>query len=52
MMEPIGYEAGALLKETAQDISRILGNVIGQITVERAVLGLFFTGVKLSNGTG
>jgi len=32
-------------------IGRILGSELDEITVERAVVGLFFTGVKLSNGT-
>jgi uncharacterized protein len=52
MMEPISYEAGSLLRETVQDIRRILGNTIEELRVERVVLGLFFTGVKLNNGTG
>jgi uncharacterized protein (DUF4213/DUF364 family) len=51
-MEPVGYEAGALLRETRHEIDQILGKSIDQLTVERVVLGLFFTGVKLSNGTG
>ncbi len=52
MMDPIGYEAGALLREMERDINQILGKAIEQLMVERVVLGLFFTGVKLSNGTG
>lgn len=51
-MGPVGYEPGALLRETSRDIGHILGDSIERLTVERVVLGLFFTGVKLSNGTG
>lgn len=41
---------GAILKETACRIWSILGNEIDSLTVDRAVIGLFFSGVKLSNG--
>ena len=37
-----------ILRETLAAISEILGPEL--LTVERAVIGLFFTGVKLSNG--
>ena len=40
------------LKETEEIIRSILGADIESITVERAVFGLFFSGVKLSNGQG
>jgi uncharacterized protein len=40
----------SILPETFTAISDILGSEAGGITVERAVIGLFFTGVKLSNG--
>jgi uncharacterized protein len=39
-----------ILRETLAEISEILGPHHGGLTVERAVIGLFFTGVKLSNG--
>ena len=39
-----------ILRETLAAIPEILGPALDNITVERAVIGLFFTGVKLSNG--
>jgi len=42
----------ALLNETAIAIERALGADLHKITVDRAVFGLFFSGVKLSNGQG
>ena len=39
-----------ILHETIETIEEILGAELNRITVERAVVGLFFTGVKLSNG--
>lgn len=39
-----------ILAETIAGIQRILGAELGRITVERAVIGLFFTGVKLDSG--
>ncbi|WP_313181280.1 DUF364 domain-containing protein [Lacrimispora sp.] len=41
-----------LLKETAWLVQNYLGSDLETITVERAVFGLFFSGVKLSNGMG
>ena len=41
-----------LLKETETRVREIMGAEIKSITVERAVFGLFFSGVKLSNGQG
>lgn len=41
-----------ILRESAQLAGEILGGELGRITVERAVFGLFFTGVKLSTGHG
>jgi uncharacterized protein (DUF4213/DUF364 family) len=40
----------AILDETIAAIERILGRDLGTIAVERVVVGLFFTGVKLDNG--
>jgi uncharacterized protein (DUF4213/DUF364 family) len=40
----------SILGETIATIGTILGPELDEITVERAVVGLFFTGVKLSNG--
>jgi len=39
-----------ILGETVAEIGRILGADAGGITIERVVIGLFFTGVKLSTG--
>lgn len=41
-----------ILDETVAAVADILGPELGTITVERAVIGLFFTGVKLSSGEG
>ncbi|MDD4170982.1 MAG: DUF364 domain-containing protein [Syntrophomonas sp.] len=41
-----------ILTETINQLRDILGESMEQLTVERAVIGLFFTGVKLSNGHG
>ena len=43
-------EGGSILDETLTAIDAILGADLDAITVERVVVGLFFTGVKLSNG--
>jgi uncharacterized protein len=40
----------AILRETLAAIPEILGSELASLSVERAVVGLFFTGVKLSNG--
>jgi uncharacterized protein (DUF4213/DUF364 family) len=40
-----------ILDETIAAIEAILGSDLDAITVERAVVGLFFTGVKLTSGT-
>src|SRR6266481_5777077 len=39
-----------ILDETIETIEEILGAELNRLTVERAVVGVFFTGVKLSNG--
>ena len=43
-------ENGSILDQTITTIGTILGSELDQITIERAVVGLFFTGVQLSNG--
>jgi uncharacterized protein (DUF4213/DUF364 family) len=43
--------AATILDETIATIDAILGAEFDDITIERAVIGLFFTGVKLSAGT-
>lgn len=42
----------SILTETLESIRGAAGAALGDATVERAVVGLFFTGVKLSNGFG
>ena len=39
-----------ILHQTIETIEETLGAELDRITVERAVVGLFFTGVKLTNG--
>jgi len=41
---------GTILEETVTAVADILGPELETITIERAVIGLFFTGVKLSTG--
>ena len=43
-------EDNSIIGETIATIGTILGPELDEITVERAVVGLFFTGVKLGNG--
>ncbi|MGE0257523.1 MAG: DUF364 domain-containing protein [Alphaproteobacteria bacterium] len=42
--------SSAILNETIAGVTDFLGAELDRITVERAVIGLFFTGVKLSTG--
>ena len=44
-------DSNSILGETIVTIRSILGRELEEITVERVVVGLFFTGVKLSNGS-
>jgi uncharacterized protein (DUF4213/DUF364 family) len=48
----VSYQPGTILQETVLRIRETLGSAVENVTVERVVLGLFFTGVKLSDGTG
>ncbi|MDR1096328.1 MAG: DUF364 domain-containing protein [Spirochaetaceae bacterium] len=41
-----------ILAETAARLEAFFGNALDSLVVERAVVGLFFTGVKLSDGSG
>jgi uncharacterized protein len=43
-------QAKPILQETVEAIREILGPELDHLTIDRAVIGLFFTGVKLSNG--
>lgn len=51
-MKTATYEPGDILRETFQEIHALLGKSAETLFIERVVVGLFFTGVKLSNGTG
>ena len=44
-------ENSSILGDTIAMIGSILGSELDEIAIERVVVGLFFTGVKLSNGT-
>lgn len=50
-MEPT-YHPGDMLRETRAAVSDLLGDRLETLTVERTVMGLFFTGVKLNTGDG
>jgi hypothetical protein len=43
-------QSSSILGETIAAIRGILGSELDEIEIERVVVGLFFTGVKLSNG--
>ncbi|WP_414733031.1 Rossmann-like domain-containing protein [Acetobacterium carbinolicum] len=45
-------EKNIIIAETIEQIEQTLGSELDQITVDRAVFGLFFSGVKLSTGHG
>jgi uncharacterized protein (DUF4213/DUF364 family) len=51
-LTPEVSEPGTILKETIAEIRSRLGSQFADITVERVVIGIFFTGIKLSNGSG
>ena len=51
-MEDISYEPGAILRETMHEVCARLKQTVETLSIERVVIGLFFTGVKLSNGAG
>jgi len=46
------FDNGAILYETIAEIRARFGDELAGISVERVVIGIFFTGVKLSNGHG
>ena len=45
-------KSNEILHEAIDQVKTILGEEMNNITVERTVIGLFFTGVKLNNGEG
>lgn len=48
----ISFDPGVILKETWAYLRQALAEEYASLRVERVVFGLFFTGVKLSNGDG
>src|ERR1700676_4442982 len=44
-------QRSSILDDTIATIGAILGTDLDEIMIERVVVGLFFTGVKLSNGS-
>jgi len=46
------FENGAILRETIAEIRSRFGDELAALSVERVVIGIFFCGVKLSNGHG
>lgn len=46
------FRPDGILEETRKTLSASLGNSLRTLVVERIVVGLFFTGVKLNNGKG
>ncbi|OPX70589.1 MAG: hypothetical protein A4E38_01393 [Methanoregulaceae archaeon PtaB.Bin108] len=51
-MPVVSPEQGAILRETVADLRSRIGEQCAGITVDRVTIGIFFTGVKLSNGSG
>ncbi len=51
-MKQSDFSAGAILREANEQLQVALGDKIDTLTIERVVVGLFFTGVKLNTGQG
>lgn len=51
-MKPFDSQPGAILREVIDQLQVVLGDKIDILTIERVVIGLFFTGVKLNTGQG
>lgn len=51
-MESKTPASNPLLTETVDHLRSLMGPEMDRITVERAVIGIFFSGIKLSNGEG
>jgi uncharacterized protein (DUF4213/DUF364 family) len=50
---PINYRRdGMVLDETLEILKRLFGNDLDSIRIEKIVIGIFFTRVKLSDGSG
>lgn len=46
------FGSGPILNEAATTLHCLYGNGLASLTIERLVVGVFFVGVKLSNGCG
>lgn len=44
------YKKGSILEETKNRLIQRYGSALDDLTLERVVIGIFYTGVKLSNG--
>lgn len=51
-MIPTQHVSDTLLMETVAHLRSMLEPEMDQLTVERAIIGIFFSGIKLSNGEG
>jgi len=51
-MNSINFRQESILDEVLNQLKESLAGEINELTIERAVIGVFFTGVKLSNGQG
>lgn len=52
LLQTANQPQNGILWETAHLLQQILGPEMDHISVQRAVIGIFFSGVKLSNGNG
>ena len=48
--ERTSFDDEPILAETIDGIARVMGAELDRVAVARAVVGLFFTGVKLNSG--
>jgi uncharacterized protein len=51
-VEPMHHLPDTILMATATRLRSLLGSEMESLTVERVVIGIFFSGIKLSNGEG
>jgi len=51
-MNSINFRQESILDEVLNQLKESLAGEINELTIERTVIGVFFTGVKLSNGQG
>lgn len=51
-MQPVQLKTNRILMETADHLRAALGEEMDRITVQNVVVGIFYSGIKLSNGEG